>query len=146
MKGWDLKHIQSLKDQGRIVDYKICTKKPENNSHNLPKNIPKRNKYGNKKTVVNGIEFDSSKEANRYKELLLLLKAGLIGLLELQQPFELNEGGTHSLKYYADFVYIDALTGQKVVEDVKSAGTITQVYKKKRRLMWQIHKIKIKEV
>src|SRR5947199_181119 len=43
MKGWDLKHIQSLKEQGRIVDYKIH-QKPEKYSTNQPKSIPKRNK------------------------------------------------------------------------------------------------------
>ena len=104
---------------------------------------PKRSKYGAKKTEVNGIMFDSIKEANRYKELLLLLKAGHIGLLQLQVPFELNQGGTHSLKYIADFVYMDAATGQRVVEDAK--GYRTKEYKNKKRLMAKIHNIKIKE-
>lgn len=45
MKGWDLKYIQQLKDEGRIRDYQVIgTKKPENNSHNQLKNIPKRSK------------------------------------------------------------------------------------------------------
>lgn len=93
-------------------------------------------------TEVNGITFDSRKEAKRYKELLLLLKAGEIGLLELQVPYQLNEGGTHSLKYIADFVYVRK-DGTKVVEDCK--GFRTREYIKKRKLMLKIHNIKIYE-
>ena len=104
----------------------------------------KKSKYGNKKTEVEGIVFDSVKEAKYYKTLLLLKKAGKIGLLELQVPYELNEGGTHSLKYVADFVYVDSETGKKVVVDVK--GMRTREFIKKRRLMLKMHGIKIKEV
>lgn len=104
----------------------------------------KKHKYGANKTEVNGIVFDSKKEANRYKELLLLLKAGQIGMLQLQVPYELNEGGTHSLKYIADFVYVDAFTGQTVVEDAK--GYRTKEYLKKKRLMLKVHGIKIHEI
>ena len=104
----------------------------------------KKSKFGNKKCVVDDIVFDSEKEAKRYGELKLLLKAGEIGFLERQVPFELNPGGTYSLKYIADFVYIDAKTGEKIVEDVKpmrvskKTGKLfrTQVYKKKKRLMF----------
>ena len=46
----------------------------------------KKHKYGATKSEVNGIVFDSKKEANRYKELLLLLKAGAIGILQLRKP------------------------------------------------------------
>ena len=103
----------------------------------------KKSKYNAIKTEVDGKVFDSIKEANRYKELKLLLKSGAIGFLELQVPYELNEGGSHSLKYVADFVYIDATTGKKIVEDCK--GFKTDVYKKKKRLMKKVHGIVIKE-
>lgn len=89
-------------------------------------------KYGNSKTEVDGIVFDSIKEANRYQEL------------KLQQEYELNPGGTHSLKYVSDFEYLISATGEKVVEDVK--GFRTREYKKKRRLMKKVHGIVIKEV
>lgn len=102
------------------------------------------NKYNNTKTVIDDIEFDSKKEANRYKQLKLLLKVGAIGLLRMQVPYELNPGGTHSLKYIADFVYMDSTTGEEVVEDAK--GARTAVYLKKRRLMKKVHDIIIKEV
>ena len=44
-------------------------------------------KYNNIKTVIDGIIFDSKKEAKRYSELKLLEKAGLIGSLQLQVKF-----------------------------------------------------------
>jgi len=103
----------------------------------------KKSKYGNNKKEVDGITFDSEKEANRYKDLKILLKAGEIGLLELQVPFELNPGGTYSLKYYADFIYLDSRTGEKVVEDVK--GFRNKTYSQKRKLMKKVHEIDIKE-
>ena len=104
----------------------------------------KKHKYGATAMEVNGVRFDSKKEANRYKELLILLKSGEIGLLQLQVPFELNPGGMFSLKYIADFVYVESKTGVKVVEDVK--GFRTKEYKKKKRLMLKVHGITIKEV
>jgi hypothetical protein len=121
------------------------------NQHLFPDsgNIPtksgiKKPKYRNKKTEVDGIVFDSAKEAKRYQELKILLKAGEIGFLELQVPFELNQGGTHSMKYVADFVYIDAKSGTKIVEDVK--GYRTKEYRKKKKLMKNLHRIIIKEI
>jgi hypothetical protein len=116
------------------------------NAHLEAKNeqqAQKKSKYKNTRTEVDGIKFDSEKEARRYKDLLLLRKAGKIGNLRLQVEYELNPGGTHSLKYIADFVYVDAETGKEVVEDVK--GSLTTVYKKKRRLMLKVHNIKILE-
>ena len=41
-------------------------------------------KYGNKKTVVDGIAFDSQKEANRYCELKLLWRGHEIDNLKRQ--------------------------------------------------------------
>lgn len=145
MKNWTEQHIQQLKEQGRIVDYK------ENGRINaMPPNLPntavkKRSKYNATKTTVNGLEFASMKEANYYKNVLLpRLKAGEIGLLELQKEYELNPGGTHSLKYLADFVWVEALTGETKVVDVK--GFRTREYLKKRRLMKKVHGIIILEV
>lgn len=47
------------------------------------------NKFNARKAVVDGITFDSKKEANRYRDLKLLEKAGEICCLRLQVPFEL---------------------------------------------------------
>lgn len=103
---------------------------------------PKVSKYGNIKKVVDGIKFDSKKEAKRWGELKEYMQNGLISNLERQIKFELNEGGTFSYKYIADFVYMNLLN-QKIVEDCK--GFKTAVYKKKKKLMKKIYNIEILE-
>lgn len=61
-------------------------------------------KYNNKKTIVDGITFDSIKESNRYIELKALERIGEIKDLELQPVFKyLSEDGKRVLfKYIAD--------------------------------------------
>lgn len=54
-----------------------------------PPTKPKKSKYGAVKTEVDGIKFDSKREASRYQELRLLEQAGEITNLLLQVPFEL---------------------------------------------------------
>lgn len=125
----------------------IANSKVGHLNHHLlqkPEAKVKKTKYSNNQKEVDGITFDSTKEANRYVKLKIMVKAGLIGMLQLQVEFELNPGGTHSLMYIADFVYIDQKTGETVVEDVK--GFRTREYLKKKRLMKKIYKIEIKEV
>ena len=46
-----------------------------------------RNKYQAIKTTIDGIEFDSRKEARRYQELLLLQRAGVIQDLKMQVKY-----------------------------------------------------------
>lgn len=118
------------------------------NQH-LLKSVPapkKRSKYSNKKTEVDGHTFDSIKEAKRYGELKLMQKAGLIGFLELQVVYELKVNEQKICNYIADFVYVDAKTGEKVVEDVKSEPTRKIAkYRQKKKLMKAIYNIEIKE-
>ena len=113
-------------------------------SAQTPTEKPKKSKYGAVKTEVDGIMFDSKREASRYQELRLREQAGEIANLRLQVPYILfpkNEHG-RALKYIADFVYNDD-TGALVVEDAK--GHSTDVYKIKRRLMAELKGIEIKE-
>lgn len=108
-------------------------------------------KYHNRKVSVDGILFDSAREARRYGELRLLEKGGYISNLRLQVPFELipnqkNIDGKvveRKVSYIADFVYLDR-DGRTVVEDSK--GMKTEVYKLKKKLMRYVHGIEIKEV
>ena len=74
-----------------------------------------KSKYGNTPTMVDGIRFDSKKEAKRYKALLLLLKAGVIAFLRRQVKYQLNDGGKFSYEYIADFVYLDTKIMKEVV-------------------------------
>ena len=101
-------------------------------------------KYKNVKTTVDGIAFDSKKEAARYGELMLLAKAGAIQDPRLQVPFELipKQAGERAVRYIADFVYTE--NGKMIVEDVK--GVRTDVYKIKKKLMLAVHGIRIREV
>jgi hypothetical protein len=106
-------------------------------------------KYKSKKTVVNGIVFDSRREAKRYSELLMLERAGVIKNLELQKSFELipsqeinGKVVERPCKYIADFVYEE--NGKTVVEDTK--GMRTDKYIIKRKLMLYKYGIQIKEV
>lgn len=106
------------------------------------------NKYRNRKTEVDGITFDSRKEAKRYQELKLLERAGEISDLQRQVPFLLipaqRIGGKvaeRAVQYKADFVYTDH--GETVVEDTK--GIRTGEYIIKRKLMLYVHGISIRE-
>ena len=105
-----------------------------------------RSKYGNRKTVIDGIVFDSAREARRYGELKLLQRTGKIRDLELQRKFEISpkSDAGRALYYIADFVYWDCNKGQIVVEDEK--GYRTDVYKLKKRLMYDRYGIWIREV
>ena len=102
------------------------------------------NKYRNKKTEVDGILFDSKKEAKRYIELKTLEQLGVIKCLRLQVPYVLFEKSKYGrvVKYIADFVYEQDM--EIIVEDVK--GIKTDVYKLKKRIMAEKYGIVIREV
>ena len=129
----------------------------------MPKKIYRQyyqGKYGNKKTTVDGITFDSQKEAKRYKELSLMERSGMISDLQMQVKYVLipaqrepatigKKGGLHKGKlierevsYVADFVYQE--NGHIVVEDTK--GFRTKDYLLKRKMMLYFHGIQIREV
>lgn len=105
--------------------------------------VKRKSKYGNKKVVVDGFKFDSKKEANRYGELKLLLKAGLIKDLELQKCYDFIHEGEKICSYIADFCYWDKEKPDYVVEDSK--GCRTDVYKIKRKMMKIFYGVKIFE-
>ena len=94
-------------------------------------------KYLSKKTIIDGITFDSKKESQRYIELKRRQAIGEISGLELQPPFLLQEGFTRDNKkyrpitYVADFKYVE--NGKVIVEDVK--GFKTPEYKIKKKLL-----------
>jgi len=99
----------------------------------------KRNKYKAKKTEINGILFDSKKEAKRYRELLLLEKSGEITDLVLQKKFNIKGEYGSGCYYLADFFYIK--DGEEVIEDVK--GYDTPVSKLKRKLLKSFYNIDV---
>lgn len=129
-----------------------------NNPKKIARSDTMRSKYGARKTVFDGIAFDSKREADRYRELKLLEKAGKIKDLRLQVPFELipalytytgdvyKRGAKKGklkpskcierpVKYIADFVYTEILPAPQyaitVVEDAKGMRTKDYIIKRK---------------
>lgn len=122
-----------------------------------------RNKFGNHKVTIDGIRFDSRKEAKFYLFLKEAEKKGEISDLRLQVPYELipaiYEDQVIHLKtkdktvtkcvqkavhYVADFVYRETETGNEAVVDTK--GFRTPEYKLKKKMMRAFKGIDIKEV
>ena len=108
------------------------------------------NKYNNNKITLNGIKYDSKKEARRHQELLLLQRAGKITDLQRQVKYILipsqridGKVAERECSYIADFVYHDVESGKTVVEDTK--GFKTKDYIIKRKLMLHKHGIQITE-
>lgn len=94
------------------------------------------NKYGAKRTEVDGIHFDSKMEAEYYRQLMLLQRAGVITDLELQpqfvllDPFTKNGKRVNGIVYRADFQYKEG--AKTVIVDVK--GAKTEGFKLKKKL------------
>lgn len=98
-------------------------------------------KYHNTKTVADGIKFDSKLEAERYAQLKIMERAGVIRNLELQPEYELipsfrKNGKTwRKTVYKADFRYILCEDDRIIIEDVKgSTAVITDVFRLKQKL------------
>ena len=123
-------------------------------------------KYHAEKITVNGITFDSKKEARRWLELTALEQAGKIHGLRRQVKYllipEQRESCTERYKsgpkkgqfkpgrvlerecaYYADCDYYTE-DGTHVVEDVK--GMRTKEYRLKRKMLLYKYQIRISEV
>lgn len=125
-----------------------------------------KNKYGSRKVMRDGQVFDSLLEYRRWRELLLLERAGKIQGLQRQVSFELipaqyeeiptgeyyvrgEKKGQEKVKrvcveqsvcYVADFVYTE--DGKQIVEDTK--GFETKDFIIKRKLLLWVHGIKLK--
>lgn len=96
-----------------------------------------RNKYNARKVEIDGITFDSQKEAAKYAELKLLQQAGEVKEIELQPVFELQPGfrdkdGVYvrPITYRADFK-VTWKDGRVQVIDVKGYRTKDYQIKKK---------------
>lgn len=122
------------------MNYPIKRKAFKSNTNPLK---AKRSKYGAQKCVIDGIKFDSKKEAFRYAELKVLERSGVIENLRLQVPYILIQKSKYgrAIEYVADFVYIE--NNKVVIEDAK--GFRTPVYKLKRRMFAEKYEIIIKE-
>jgi hypothetical protein len=149
-------HYKSIQEYNNSVGHKLCLtektrKKPLQNAQTKTKSINQfkkatraknaqvqtKSKYSNKKTIVNGITFDSKKEANYYCKLLNREKAGEILNIELQPVFILQEKyrhngkGIRAIEYRADFSFIE--NGKKIIVDTK--GFRTEIYRIKKKML-----------
>lgn len=111
----------------------------------------KKSKYNAVKDERGEIRFDSRIEARRYDALVVMLRCGEIEDLRVQPEFTLTEAYTkpsgervRAMRYRADFSY--RKNGVLIVEDVKSAATKTQLYRNKRKLMYEKYGIEVQEV
>ena len=110
----------------------------------------KQSKYKNKKTICDGIEFDSQKEGNYYLKFKAMQDLGLIRDLELQKEyilqdkFVLNGKTRRKITYKADFSYISTEDDKLHVVDVK--GFKTDVYKLKKKLFEYKYQTELEEV
>jgi hypothetical protein len=100
---------------------------------------PKKNKYGNKEIIIDGITFQSKKEGRYYSNLKLLQKAGEVVKFDMQVPFTLFEGFKlngksvlRPIKYILDFV-VSYKNGQAKYVDTK--GCVTPLSQIKRKWM-----------
>lgn len=112
----------------------------------------KSGKVPHQRIVANGIEFDSKAEHDRYLELLVMERAGVIENLECHPRWEIipaqkipGHRGFQAAHYTADFRYFR--DGVEHVEDVKSSYTQeAQDYVLRRKLMYLVHGIYVEEV
>lgn len=99
--------------------------KPINLRHNLPHT--KESKYKNRRAVVDGIRFDSIKEADYYQHVVKpSLASGRFVMCLRQTPFHLPGGVIYKL----DFLEFHA-DGTVHAVDVKGTQTPTFILKKK---------------
>lgn len=103
----------------------------------------KPSKYRAKRTVVDGISFDSKREAQRYQELRLMERAGEIRGLRRQVPFPIEINGLLITTYMADFVYRVPGAEVDTIEDAK--GVRTKEYRLKKRMVRAVYGRDIKE-
>lgn len=99
----------------------------------------KKSKYGAIKTTVDGITFDSKKEADYYCELKLRLQGGDIKGFCMQPSFVLAPG----LKYKADFIVFH---NDDTAEIIDTKGFKTKEYIAKKKVLEDKYRLKIREV
>jgi hypothetical protein len=105
-----------------------------------------QNKFGARKVEIDGIWFDSKREAARFSELKILERTGQIRNLTLQPSFQIIVNEKKICSYVADFSYFDLRSLETIVEDVKSKATKTPLYQLKKKLFEALYKRTITEI
>lgn len=97
-----------------------------------PSKLRPKSKYGARKVTLDGVTYDSAGEANRWRQLQLLAKAGVVkGLGDPHPSFPIVVNGVKICTVEMDFAYSE--NGHAVVEDYK--GVDTPMSRLKRKLL-----------
>lgn len=102
---------------------------------------PKRSKYGSKRTLFDGILFDSKAEAQYYANLKLRERAGEVTDINRQRWYDLMVNGVLVARYRADFVFFDREACARRIVDVK--GVVTREFSIKKKLMKACHGLEV---
>ncbi len=108
----------------------------------------KRSKYNAQPQVVDGVKFDSGREAKRWQELKLLERAGRISKLERQVTYILapsvkilgEKRARPALRLKIDFRYVE--DGQTIADDAK--GYSDTAFRIRQHLMKSVHGIDVR--
>lgn len=129
---------ETIRTRGKTQPARVVEKTQAKSVSCPATGIKSSNKYNANKTIINGVQFDSKKEAQLYVKLVSLQNKGIISGLERQKRFEvIPKTKTERAAYYvADYFFQEVATGQWVVADCKSPITKRlPAYVLKRKLM-----------
>lgn len=129
---------ETIRTRGKAQPARVTAKTQAKSVSCPATGIKSSNKYKANKTIINGVQFDSKKEAQLYVKLVSLQNKGIISGLERQKRFEvIPKTKTERAAYYvADYFFQEVATGQWVVADCKSPITKRlPAYVLKRKLM-----------
>jgi len=102
----------------------------------------RRQKYGNQRTEVDGLKFDSKHEAEVYQGLKLREKAGELRCVLRQVGFDLPGG----IRYFADFMTVENDYSIRVLDAKSEATRKNRVYINKKKQIMALYGIDIEEV
>lgn len=127
-----------MTDKMSAAEYRVIHAKTEKH-----KAQSTRVKFGNQKVKIDGMTFDSKKEAKYYGLYKIMQAQRLLTRFEVHKTFPLEVNGVLVCKYVADFVLYYP-NGSVSVVDIKGDGTVgLAVFRIKKNLMMAVHGLKI---
>jgi hypothetical protein len=104
-----------------------------------------RSKYGAVKTTLDGITFDSKREAARWSVLQQLVRLGEVRDVQRQVPYRIDLSGQHVCTWIADFEYWERRNDEWHVVREDCKGVRTPVYRLKKKLVKAVWGFEIRE-
>lgn len=128
-----------LRDLPPHVQHQINEAKAQDSIGRVKK---RRNKYGAERVELDGIRFDSKREAAFYSELTMRQGAGDIRYFHRQPIFDLPGG----VRYVCDFLLVHNDGAIEYVDTKSPATAKDKTYRVKKKQTEAIYGITIKEV